>query len=605
MALTEDAAAKIILIRSIEECDRKFFSDSLLVDAFAAARSMAPGLGWVKARAQFLFDHLSPTYQSVIHLATLPTPLTLPVCLIALVLGFATNLLGPAEKIHVVRNPVLLLVAWNLFVYLVLFLVLLAKPRKKHSAVASSANPAGAKPPTNNPQGAAPEAKINISRLAQFFMPGLWHFFHRVALGVGEKKKLADVVRRFSVNWYAVAAPLVVARWEVMLHLGALFLAAGAVAGMYFQGLFQGYQAIWSSTFITGEASVVRFVHFLFGPSLVVSEMLGLGLAGEIDVARLLSPQGDKAAAWIHLFAITVLLIILIPRAALAAWQWRNIKRRRGDINLKLDPYYGEVIEAPVRALIEKEVANEAKQFSEDIAAFVGRKLYDERIVPRLRQFREEGGKVSELKSEIRSLSEAFVPQIESYVTETRLSEFQSTLSQRVGEILKSLGTDFIVLKEPQAVLGGMKITHGGNADMGISQQFTTAIGLSVGTSIALALATVCGGLGKYLGVAIVATLLHTTGPVGFLIGLIGGAVVAAGAWWLGRDKVADAVEALDLPAVVVRTALWESRFQRLADDGRKKCEDSVRVEVDERLKALQPRITTEILSRVRRLWQG
>src|SRR5262249_2378683 len=63
--------------------------------------------------------------------------------------------------------------------------------------------------------------------------------------------------------------------------------------------------------------------------------------------------------------------------------------------------------------------------------------------------------------------------------------------------------------------------------------------------------------------------------------------------------------EALDLPAVVVRTALWESRFQRLADDGRKKCEDSVRVEVDERLKALQPRITTEILSRVRRLWQG
>jgi Protein of unknown function (DUF2868) len=605
MALTEDAAAKIILIRSIEECDRNFFSDSLLVDAFAAARNMAPGLGWVKARAQFLFDHLSSAYQSVIHLATLPTPLTLPICLIALVVGFATNLLGPAEKIHVVRNPVLLLVAWNLFVYLVLFLALLAKPRKKHLTVSSSSNPAGAKQPTNNPPGAGAEAKINISRLVQFFMPGLWHFFHRVAMGVGEKKKLADVVSRFSVNWYAVAAPLVVARWEVMLHLGALFLATGAVAGMYFQGLFQGYQAIWSSTFITGESSVVKFVHLLFGPSLLVSDLLGLGLASEIDVARLLSPQGDKAAAWIHLFAITVLLIILIPRAALAAWQWRNIKRRRGDIGLRLDPYYGEVIEAPVRALIEKEVANGAKRFSEDVAAFVGQKLYEERIVPRLRQFREEGGKVSELKSEIRLLSEAFVPQIESYVAETRLSEFQSTLSQRVGEVLKSLGTEFMVLKEPQAVLGGMRITTGGSTDMGISQQFTSAIGLSVGTSIALAIATVSGGLGKYLGVAIVATLLHTTGPVGFLIGLIVGAVVAVGAWWLGKEKVADAVESLDLPAAVVRTALWESRFQRLADDGRKKCEDSVRAEVNERLSALQPRITTEILSRIRSLWQG
>jgi hypothetical protein len=605
MFLAEQDAAKIILIRSIEECDRNFFSDSLLVDAFGAARNMAPGLGWVKARAQFLFDHVSAAYQSVVHLATLPTPLTLPVCLIALVLGFATNLLGPAEKIHVVRNPVLLLVAWNLFVYLVLFVVFLAKPRKRNRVSSPSARSAGAKQPTNNPQDAVSEAKINISRLAQFFMPGLWHFFHRVALGVGEKKKLADVVSRFSVNWYTVAAPLVVARWEVMLHLGALFLATGAVAGMYFQGLFQGYQAIWSSTFITGEPSVVKFVHALFGPSLLVSDLLGLGLAGEIDVARLISPQGDRAAAWIHLFAITVLLIILIPRAALAAWQWRSIKRRRNDIGLRLDPYYGEIIEAPVRALIEKEVANGAKQFSEDVAAFVGRKLYEERIVPRLRQFREEGGKVSKLKSEIRLLSEAFVPQIESYVAETRLSEFQSTLSRRVGEILKSLGTDFIVLKQPQAVLGGMKITSGGNTDMGISQQFTSAIGLSVGTSIALAIATVSGGLGKYLGVAIVATLLHTTGPVGFLIGLIAGAVVAAGAWWLGKEKVADAVEALDLPAVVVRTALWESRFQRLADDGRQKCEDSVRAEVAERLKALQPRITTEILSRVRSLWQG
>ena len=101
------------------------------------------------------------------------------------------------------------------------------------------------------------------------------------------------------------------------------------------------------------------------------------------------------------------------------------------------------------------------------------------------------------------------------------------------------------------------------------------------------------------------ATLLHTTGPVGFVIGLIAGAVVAASAWWLGKERVVDAVEAIDLPAVVVRTALWESRFQRLAEDGRRRCEDSVRAEVNERLTALQPKITREILSRVRGLWQG
>ncbi len=603
MPLAEEDAAKIILIRSIEECDQKFFSDPLLVEAFAAARNITPGLGWVKARAKFLFDHLSSAYQSVIHLATLPAPLTLPLCLIALVFGFATNLLGPAEKIHVVRNPVLLLVAWNLLVYLVLFAVFLTQLLKRKPVVSPSSTTAGAKQPTNGPREAAPAVKV--PRLAQFLIPSLWHLLHRIALGVGEKKKLAEVASRFSVNWYAVAAPLVVARWEVVLHLGALFLATGAVAGMYFEGLFKGYQAIWSSTFITEEPAVSAFVHFLFGPSLWLSELLGLGMVGEIDVVRLLSPQGDKAAGWIHLFAITVMLTIVIPRAALAAWQWRNIKRHRADIGLRLDPYFGEVIEASVRVLIEKEIAQEAERFSNDVAAFVGQKLYDERIVPRLRQFREEGGRVSELKSEIQALSEAFAPQIESYVSETRLSEFQSALSQRVGEILKSLGTDFIVIKEPQAVLGGMKIAAGGNPDMGLSRQFSGAVGLSVGTSVALAIATVSGGLGKHLGIAIVATLLQTTGPVGFLIGLVAGAVVAAGAWWLGKEKIAHRIETLDLPAVVVRTALWESRFQRLTDEGRKQCEESVRTAVDERFRAVQPRITTEILARVRSLWQA
>lgn len=605
MSLAEEDAAKIVLIRSIEESDRTFFSESLLIDAFAAAGHVAPGLGWVRTRAQFLLDHLSPAYRSVLQLIKLPTPLTLPVCSIALLVGFATNLLGSAENIHIARNPVLLLVAWNLFVYLVLFLLFVTTLQKKRRASSSSPEPMGAKNPATSTRAAVPEATLYVPRLTQVLMPGLWHLFHRIALSVGEKKRLADVVRRFSVNWYAVAAHLALSRWEVMLHLGALCLAIGAVAGMYFQGLFRGYQAIWSSTFITSEPAVTVFVHFLFGPSLLVSDLLGLGLADGIDIGRLLSTQGDKAAAWIHLFAITVMITIVVPRAALAAWRWRSVKRGQQDVPLKLDPYYGGIIEAPVRALIEKEVADETKRFSEDVATFVSQQLYDERIAPRLRRFRTEGGKVSDLKAEIQSLSGAFAPEIESYVAETRLPELQSTLSQRVGEILKSLGTDFTVLEEPQAVLGGMNIRTGDNPDMGLSRQFTGAIGLSIGTSIALAVATVSGGLGKYLGVAIVATLLHTTGPVGFLIGLIAGAVIAAGAWWLGKEKVAETVEGFDLPGVVVRTALWESRFQRLADDGRKKCRESVRTEVDERLEALQPRITAEILVCVRRLWQG
>jgi quinol-cytochrome oxidoreductase complex cytochrome b subunit len=128
MLLSENDAAKIVLVRSIEECDKKFFSDQIVLDALAAGKSAEPGLAWVKARAQFLYNHLSPSYQTVRQIARLPSPWTASLCLLMLVIGFLTNLLGRAEKIHVVRNPVLLLVAWNLLVYLVLAVWGISRP---------------------------------------------------------------------------------------------------------------------------------------------------------------------------------------------------------------------------------------------------------------------------------------------------------------------------------------------------------------------------------------------------------------------------------------------------------------------------------------------
>lgn len=100
-----------------------------------------------------------------------------------------------------------------------------------------------------------------------------------------------------------------------------------------------------------------------------------------------------------------------------------------------------------------------------------------------------------------------------------------------------------------------------------------------------------------------IATLLGTTGPVGFLVGLIIGGLVAAGAWWFGKEKITDAVDSVNLSAVVVRTALWESRFNRLIEDGQKKCEESVRTNVKEQLMPRLPEITDEVAFRMRSLW--
>lgn len=601
MALTEDAAAKIVLIRSIEECDPRAFSEELRAQAFVAAQDAEPGLSSIERYAARLFEHLSPWYQSILQLAKIPAPWTFPVCFAAFLLGLATNLLGPAQQIHVIRNPIFVLIAWNLLVFLALFVLFLRRKIKTQQVtnVVPAANTVESlRSSLRNHQSKAPW-------VVKYLLPGVWHFFHRMIFAVHEQKNLAQIMRRFSHHWLSVAGALVVSRWRRLLHLGSVFIATGAVAGMYFRGLFQGYRVMWDSTFIVDQESVATFIRVLFGPSLWISNLVGLGLANEISVSRLLTPGGDEADGWIHLFAISVFVAVVLPRLALAAWQSSRLARLSDNIALPLDHYYGEVIEGPIRLLIEKEVGVQAQTFSAKVAGFVASKLYDEQIVPQLILFRERGGKIADLKSELTSTTVAFLPKIQSFITDTALPELQLALSQRLGEVLKSIGTSFIDVKDPQIAFEELSIFPAGRTELKISNEFSRAIAFSVGTSIALAIAAVGGGIGEQLGIAIIATVLGTTGPIGFLIGLVAGAVVAAGAWWFGKDKITETVEHILLPAAVVRAALWQSRFQRLLAEAREKCEESVRAKVDENLQTLIPQITDEILLRLRRLRQS
>ena len=601
MALTEDAAAKIVLIRSIEECDPRAFSEELRAQAFVAAQDAEPGLSSIERYAARLFEHLSPWYQSILQLAKIPAPWTFPVCSAAFLLGLATNLLGPAQQIHVIRNPIFILIAWNLLVFLTLFVLFVRRKIKTQQLtnVVPAANTVESlRSSLRNHQYKAPW-------VVKYLLPGVWHFFHRMIFAVHEQKNLAQIMRRFSHHWLSVAGALVVSRWRRLLHLGSVFIATGAVAGMYFRGLFQGYRVVWDSTFIVDQESVATFIRVLFGPSLWISNLFGLGLANEISVSGLLTPGGDEADGWIHLFAISVFVAVVLPRLALAAWQSSRLARLSDNIAFPLDHYYGEVIEGPIRLLLEKEVGVQAQTFSAKVAGFVASKLYDEQIVPKLILFRERGGKITDLKSELTSTTVAFLPKIQSFITDTALPELQLALSQRLGEVLKSIGTSFIDVKDPQIAFEELSIFPAGRTELKISNEFSRAIAFSVGTSIALAIAAVGGGIGEQLGIAIIATVLGTTGPIGFLIGLVAGAVVAAGAWWFGKDKITETVEHIVLPAAVVRTALWQSRFQRLLAEAREKCEESVRAKVDENLQTLIPQITDEILLRLRRLRQS
>jgi hypothetical protein len=599
MNLSEDQLAKIILIRSVEECDQKALPENVLADAFNAGGQSRVGVDWLEKRASYLFDRLSIRYQSLIELAKAPSQWTVPLCVVAFVIGLATNLLGPAEEIHVVRNPVFLLLLWNFCVYLgLLSAPFLARKSFARISAAKGSNREG----QSKGRAALLGATSRASWPLRFVLPRLWHFFQRMTFGFRESRAYAEVVKRFSINWLEIGAPLAVARWKAILHLGALAIATGAIGGMYARGLLQDYRVSWASTFITREESVDRLVQIVFGPSLFVSRLLGLGIEDQISVGRLLGPSGDDADGWIHLFALTVALGIAMPRAILALWQRRKIGELTRGLSLVLDGYYGPLIESPIRALIDKQIEIGTARFADDVAKFVGAALYDDQIVPRLRAFRQQGGKIADLKADLQLLGEAFLPVLKSHIAESAAPAFQEDLSSRVGELIKSIGADFNI-RGPEIAIDGIRLETPKHAETGIADPLSAAIGVSIAASISLTFATVGGGLGSELGIAIISTLLGTTGPVGFVIGLMAGTLAAGAALWFGKEALSDAVLNLPLPGALVKTALWESRFQKLIDDGREQCEESVRVEVGKRLKAQQPEITDRIMSKARSLW--
>jgi hypothetical protein len=605
MRLTEEQAAKIVLVRSVEECSATIFTAEVLAAGLDAAKHESPGLGCVEKRASYLFDHLSAGYRSLLQLARLPDPWTLPTAFIVLLLGLATNLLGPAEKIHVIRNPVFILVAWNMLVYLSLIIVFVHRTiRKRRSRRDKGLNSDNAAEYADhrNREGTRID-RPGVPWSLRLIVPGIWRIVHDGRFGLGEAQIRAGVMARFTANWFKVAGPLVIARWKRLLHLGALFLAIGAVAGMYLRGLFQDYEVIWTSTFVRREETLAAIIRVLFGPSLFLSDLLGLQLANEISVPGLFRSEGDKADAWIHLFALTVVVAVVIPRASLAVWQSLHIRKLRDRLGLPLDSYYGHVIEGPLRAAIEQAVEAAGNGFAQDIAAFIGARLYDEQIVPTLRKFRRTGGRVADLKAELAKLSEAFLPELNNYIATVSVPELQIRISQRVGELVKSMGTDFLQLGRPDQVIADLKIPAAQRADLGVAANVTKAIGISIATAVSVAIATIGGGIGHHLGIAIIATLLGTSGPVGFVIGLMAGAVVTAGAWLFGRERLTGAVENFPLPAMAVQAALWGSRFEKLLDDGRNQFTASAQENVSARLRVVMPPVTDQILARLRSLW--
>jgi hypothetical protein len=293
--LNEGDARRVLLLQRHEgaaasplwtDADRDWATQAALREVGDAASAE----DFLAARARLAMQRLGP--RGVREPPRFGAGWVLAAIAIGAVVGAATDAIGPGERfVNLLALPVWGVVAWNLVVYALLAWGALAR----------------------KPSGGA------LRRLLQ--------------------RRLGDDAAS------AVSAPLNGARAVLLLHAAALSLALGLLAGMYVRALVFDYRAGWQSTFLDG-AAVHAWLSTLLAPA---STLSGIPLpdVAALQAMRVVPGQGATASAapWIHLYAVTLTLVVIVPRTLLALWQGFRAARlaRRFPVDLGT-PYFQRLL---------------------------------------------------------------------------------------------------------------------------------------------------------------------------------------------------------------------------------------------------------------------
>lgn len=316
--MNEHTARDVVLVRAIETADhnKEILSDDDRTYASRSARELAQwraadrkaeatGDDFLQQRAEQILKRLAERHAAFAGFLKQRSPLqplawALP--LIGLLLGAGLDRITDPHRVDLLSAPLLLIIGWNLLVYagLVIWLFVPSRPRVPHRL----------KAPRKLPPA------------------------------------LSTAVMDFLREWSQLSAKLNAARLSRSVHLSAAAFAAGALASLYARGLLSQYAAGWESTFL--DASQVHsLLSTLFAPATALLHLQGFTLA-EIEALRF--PQTTAAAGgarWVHLYAATIVLLVIAPRLLLAALsQWRAGRLMRHFPLYLEQPYFRKLRDA-------------------------------------------------------------------------------------------------------------------------------------------------------------------------------------------------------------------------------------------------------------------
>jgi hypothetical protein len=250
----------------------------------------------------------------------IPTAL---VAIPALGAGLLINGFGESQRVNLLNFPLFLLLLWNFGIYLSAGLMPLLKSSMKTTWLDTTA--------------------LWLSQLA-----GNWGQRSGPLMKLSNPPAfpwVQEAMKRFMTLSWPHVGPLWIQRLRQLLHLGAACMALGIVLGLYIRGLALDYQATWESTFLSAN-QVQVLLHTLLGPA---AWLLSYPFPDVSEILNLQAPQHGPAAPWIHMWAVTALTVIVIPRSIMAWMCQRSLRQARETFVLPMDdPYFVHLL-APDR----------------------------------------------------------------------------------------------------------------------------------------------------------------------------------------------------------------------------------------------------------------
>lgn len=338
-AVNEADARALCLLRACEEgtTDAALWSPedaawaSRLADETAPAG--APALAWLAERARHAQQRLLPRRHGLARLFSRRIwragglRWVAGAAAVGLLLGLVADMLGGSgQHINLLAAPVWAVAAWNVGAMLMLGFAALSGAGAGPLRRALQRWLGG--PAAHPADGLADNGATQAAAAAR-----------NAARGAARDAARATPERRFAALWARVFASVVAARAALLLHVAALALAAGLVAGMYARALVLDYRVGWQSTLLA-PAQVHGLLATVLTPA---SALTGLAVPGAEAVAALrhdgagrplsgsATASHEQTAVWLHLLAATLACIVGLPRfvlALLAAGQAARRARR-------------------------------------------------------------------------------------------------------------------------------------------------------------------------------------------------------------------------------------------------------------------------------------